>query len=121
MFVQDNALLHVSRGTVVFLDKHGVAVMNWPAMSPDMDPIEHVWDQMSIWVETWIVLLPMSSCPPSVVSSSGQKDEDTGGEHALSCTGSSRYWRGTHTLLIIAFYRLLHELSMPHGVWSSGF
>ena len=29
--------------------------MDWPARSPDMKPIEHVWDQMP--VEAWLTTL----------------------------------------------------------------
>ena len=50
VYVQDNAPPHTARGTVAFLDQQDVEVMDWPARSPDMKPIEQVWDQMSVWI-----------------------------------------------------------------------
>ena len=29
-----------------FLQANGINVMDWPAMSADMSPIEHVWDEL---------------------------------------------------------------------------
>ena len=50
VYVQDNALPHTARDTAAFLDQQDVEVMDWPARSPDMNPIVHVWDQMSVWI-----------------------------------------------------------------------
>ena len=33
-----------TRLTTTFLDQEGIAVMDWPARSPDLNPIEHVCD-----------------------------------------------------------------------------
>uniref|UniRef100_A0A1A8PPR2 Tc1-like transposase DDE domain-containing protein n=1 Tax=Nothobranchius rachovii TaxID=451742 RepID=A0A1A8PPR2_9TELE len=44
MFQQDNAWPHVARICTQFLEAENVPVLAWPAYSPDMSPIEHVWD-----------------------------------------------------------------------------
>ncbi len=41
---QDNARAHTSRVAATALDEHGIPRMPWPARSPDLSPIEHLWD-----------------------------------------------------------------------------
>ncbi|KAL0151802.1 hypothetical protein M9458_052896 [Cirrhinus mrigala] len=46
MLQHDNARPHVARICIQFLEAENIPVLAWPAYSPDMSPIEHVWDAL---------------------------------------------------------------------------
>ncbi len=46
MLQHDNARPHVARICSQFLEAENIPVLAWPAYSPDMSPIEHVWDAL---------------------------------------------------------------------------
>ncbi len=46
MLQHDNAQPHVARICTQFLEVENIPVIAWPAYSPDMSPIEHVWDAL---------------------------------------------------------------------------
>ncbi len=49
--MQDGAPGHVARATIEDLRKRGVNVIWWPSFSPDLNPIETVWNKMKDWIQ----------------------------------------------------------------------
>ena len=48
-FQQDNAHSHVAWGNMGCLRRNNIDLLHWRALSPDLSPIEHLWDQLDDW------------------------------------------------------------------------
>ena len=46
LFQQDNARIHRTPRVTEWLFTHGIETFEWPAHSPDLNPIEHAWKMM---------------------------------------------------------------------------
>jgi transposase len=43
-FMQDNVAIHNSYKTIIFLEDEGIYLIDWSTHSPDLNPIENLWN-----------------------------------------------------------------------------
>jgi transposase len=53
VYMDDNARLHRSRAVTAYLQSEAVTSVPWPAMNPDLNPIEHIWDMLGHRIHAW--------------------------------------------------------------------
>ena len=114
LFQHDNDPKHASKTTTALLKRLRVKVMDWPSMSPDLNPIEHLWGILEqkaevckvsnicqlrdVVMEEW-KSIPVATCK-ALVNSMPRRIKavlDNDG-------GQTKYWQLTWCMLILTTF-----------------
>nr|CAH7729993.1 unnamed protein product [Callosobruchus chinensis] len=67
IFMDDNARPHHTKAVQEALENGNIARLEWPTMSPDMNPIEHVWDYVSRPQEPFLTKITLQEARKSLL------------------------------------------------------
>ena len=114
VFQHDNDPKHTSKMTTALLKKLRIKVMDWPSMSPELNPIEHLWRILKqkvegckvsnifqlrdVVMEEW-KSIPVATCEVLVNSMPRRVKAilDNDGGH-------TKYWQLTWRMLILTIF-----------------
>ena len=100
VYMNDNARPHRSRAATAYLQSEAVTSVHWPAMSTDLNPIEHIWD---MYTGSRTSCAKHSSVGSNIASgmaaaittghpTSNWRDETQGWGRHPNLWGYTRYW-----------------------------
>ena len=56
VFQDDNAQIHRARSTLRWISENNIDQLHWPAQSPDLNPINNIWDELEHCIRKHIPL-----------------------------------------------------------------
>ena len=59
--MEDNARSHRARVINYHLEVVGIERLDWPSLSPDLNPIEHAWDTLQRRINARLAHLPQTA------------------------------------------------------------
>jgi hypothetical protein len=104
LYQQDNARPHIARVSLEYLEHANVNLLPWPPLSPDLSPIEHVWDKIGQRLKNLArrpqTIQQLRHKIQVIWDALPQEEIDkSDSEHAKTCGRVRKFARRSHALL----------------------
>lgn len=86
-FIHGNTRPHTARIVSAYLEKVQITQFVWPALSPDLNPIEHVWDELVRHLRRLVPASRNSGASQYTNAGMGQSSTECDPKHASSFAG----------------------------------